>query len=216
MSIKLKFYLETHHPIASDSYDYLYPYGAIRDNFRNPKFNQKLYHFPGAVLDLGCAGGGFVKNCLEDQREAVGLEGNDFNQKNNRFEWITIPGNLFTCDITKPFTVHVGDKVPYSFGIVTAWEVLEHILKKDLSSLFANIHRHLSLDGLFIASVTNFPSPNPKFGKIDMHRTLEDQDWWLNQLSLNGFEQDETIEHFFDGDWVRNEHNSYHLVLRQK
>ncbi len=211
----MRFYLETQHPIALDSYDYLYPSGAIRDNFRNPKFNQKLYRFPGAILDLGCAGGGFVKNCLEDQRLAVGLEGNDYNLKHKRAEWATIPDYLFTCDITQPFTVHTGDKTPHIFGIITAWEVLEHILKKDLPFLFANIHRHLNKNGLFIVSVTNFPSPNPNYSMIDMHRTLQNLPWWLDQLAMNKFIRDEDLEGYFEPDWVRNEKHSYHLVLRR-
>ncbi|TSC86270.1 MAG: type 12 methyltransferase, partial [Microgenomates group bacterium Gr01-1014_16] len=126
------------------------------------------------------------------------------------------PDYLFTCDITKPFTLHTGNKIPYSFGIVTAWEVLEHILKENLPSLFANVHRHLNPDGLFIVSVTNYPSPNPNYKNVDMHRTLQDLTWWLDQLEMHGFVRDESIEQYFGKDWVRNERNSYHLVLRKK
>jgi len=82
--------------------------------------------------------------------------------------------------------------------------------------LFANVHRHLSPDGLFIASVTNYPSPNPNYANVDMHRTLQDLTWWLRQLEMHGFIRDESIEQYFGKHWVRNERNSYHLVLRKK
>lgn len=59
---KIKFYLETNNRVVLTSFDFLFPSGAIRDNFKNHNFNQKLYRFKGAILDLGCAGGGFVKS----------------------------------------------------------------------------------------------------------------------------------------------------------
>lgn len=212
----MKFILDTNNPIALSSFDFLYPSGAIRDNFKNPKFNQKLYRFPGDILDLGCAGGGFVKNCIEDNRIAVGLEGNDFNLKNQRFEWATIPENLFICDITKPFTLHTGSHAHYQFGIVTAWEVLEHILEEDLPQLFANISSHMSDNGLLIVSINNRPSPSHSNHNVDLHRTKQSQEWWLKVIHDNGFIRDEEIEKYFDKDWLRNERGTFHLVLKKK
>lgn len=202
--------------MALTSFDFLYPSGAIRDNFTNPNFNKKLYRFEGAILDLGCAGGGFVKNCVEDGRVAIGLEGNDYNLKNKKFAWPAIPENLFICDITKPFMLHSGDKKTYKFGVITAWEVMEHILEKDLPQLFINIHNHLSSVGLLIVSINSRPSPSRANPSIDLHRTKEGLEWWAKKFADNGFVRDEEIEKYFDKDWLRNERGTFHLVLKQK
>src|SRR5262249_52883832 len=148
-------------PVAYDSPDHRFPTGTRRDNSRNRRFNVKLYqllgrHMPrvgprGAwvywpnidlkVLDIGCAGGGFVKDCLDDGYLAVGLEGSDYSKKRNRAEWATIPDYLFTCDVTKDFDVVLrdgGGERRILFDAVTAWEVMEHIAERDLPKVAEN------------------------------------------------------------------------------
>jgi 2-polyprenyl-3-methyl-5-hydroxy-6-metoxy-1,4-benzoquinol methylase len=116
----------TDHPVALDSEDHQIPGGTMHDNSTNPVFNRKLYqllsHLPKLrVMDLGCAGGGFVKSLVDDGHEAIGLEGSDYSlhwdgpggteqeratrKPGKRAEWATIPDRLFTCDITRPFQV---------------------------------------------------------------------------------------------------------------
>jgi 2-polyprenyl-3-methyl-5-hydroxy-6-metoxy-1,4-benzoquinol methylase len=204
----------TDYPVAKDSLDYLYPLGVKWDSFRNPKFNEKLETIPGAVLDLGCAGGGFVKDCVDEGRLAVGLEGSDMNLKKRRYEWDTIPDNLFTCDVTKPFTVSVNSSMPYPFNIITAWEVLEHIKKDDLDQLFANVHQHLNATGIFIVSISNKSSLNKE--GIEMHKIQENKEWWTERLFKAGFIRDSDLEGYFGDDWVRTEKRSFHFVLRKK
>lgn len=71
--------LECSRPIAEDSLDHLYPLGTLQDSSTNPRFNAKLYSLfqirPLKILGIGCAGGGFVEECLRDGRIGVGLEG---------------------------------------------------------------------------------------------------------------------------------------------
>lgn len=102
----------TKHPVAKDSPDHIMPHGTKLDNSKNPRFNKKIYNLfnfanPIKILDLGCSGGGFVKQSLDDSSLAVGLEGSDFSKKEKRAEWKTLSNKfLFTADISKEFTVN--------------------------------------------------------------------------------------------------------------
>jgi hypothetical protein len=124
----VKFVLKTNKPVAFDSPDHIVPRGTKYDNTRNMLFNKKLEALFGHrslyVLDLGCAGGGFVKDCLEDGHFAVGLEGSDYSKKLERAEWRTIPANLFTCDITEDFSLSLSPS-----------EILKLLRKPNLMSL---------------------------------------------------------------------------------
>src|SRR5215468_10939781 len=84
--------LRAERAVAFESPDHLFPTGTRRDNSRNWRFNVKLYQLLGRrmprigprgawvywpniqlkILDLGCSGGGFVKDCLDDGYFAVG------------------------------------------------------------------------------------------------------------------------------------------------
>lgn len=211
------FYLETDHSIARNSFDYLYPLGDIygwKENDTNPKFNVKLQKFPGNILDLGCCSGSFVKSCLDDGRIAIGLEGNDYGIKHKWGDWKTIPDNLLLCDITHPFVVHTGDKKPYQFGVITAWEVMEHIEMKDLPQVFTNINNHLSPSGIFMASISNKRSFNKRFA-VDLHRIHENLDWWTDQFLKAGFTRDNNLESYFGNDWPRSEKKGFHLIVHK-
>jgi len=104
----------SNHKIAKSSNDHIFPHGT-RDESRNLRFNSKIYnHFNHLfikkqsirILDLGCAGGGFVQDCLNDGYVAVGLEGSDFCLKNKYTSWIkNYQKFLFTQDITKKFLI---------------------------------------------------------------------------------------------------------------
>jgi hypothetical protein len=104
--------VRTDYPVADDSPDHLRPRGTAFDNSRNRRFNRKLSALycgldrPIRVLDLGCAGGGFVCDCLTDGQVAVGIEGSDYSSRWGRAEWPLLGGRaLFTADITRPFEV---------------------------------------------------------------------------------------------------------------
>ena len=205
----MSFAVSTAHPVAVDSLDHKEPCGAIHDNHRNQKFNNKLYELfnfvkPLYVLDLGCAGGGMVKNFVEDGHYALGLEGSDINLRTKRAEWATIPQNLFTCDCTKPFTIHQGPPVfreprHVRFDVITAWEFMEHIAKPDLPQLFDNVRRHLKKSGGWFMSVALFDSGG-------YHQTVESWEWWYNTLAENGFRVMRELcdwNHFKHDEWIR-------------
>lgn len=213
--IKL-FKVITDHPIAFDSHDHIRPHGTAMDNSRWPMFNEKLYDlFPADqtlfIMDVGCSGGGFVKDCLDDGHQAIGLEGSDYSLLRKRAEWATIPDNLFTCDITYPFRVEYEDE-PCLFDVITGWELLEHMPEGRLDTMIDNCINHLKPGGYGIFSV----SPNHEYWHVCVH----DKAWWLNKFNGHNMVNNEELIKYFGDDWIRGPKqeacNSYHLVLQTK
>jgi hypothetical protein len=218
-----KFILQTDKPVAVDSPDYLVPHGTKLDNSKNQLFNQKLYALfegkPLYVLDLGCSGGGFIKNCIDDGHIGIGLEGSDYSKKLGRAEWKTIPNNLFTCDITAEFSLKAVDESSHSesemkFEAITAWEFIEHIKTEDLPKVCNNVSRHLQKGGIWIMSV----SPNEEvIDGMRLHQTVENQEWWENFFHSVGFKNHPHLVNYFGQDWVRGHlqgaPGSFHFVL---
>lgn len=205
----------TDYPVATDSPDHLHPFGTARDNFVCPEFNAKLFDLVPCpvVLDLGCAGGGFVHSIIKDGGDAVGIEGSDYSQKRGRAEWATIPENLFTADITKrfeivdvePHPVFSGGEhwTPVSFNVITAWEVLEHIREEDLSGVLDNIRRHLAPGGRLIMSINTLPSEHEGAA---LHQTVKSRKWWRDKLNWSGgYEIDPVETEYFGKDWMRQD-----------
>ena len=130
--------LETEYPVAYESNDHIVPHGTIRDDTRYPRFIHACeMYFKDmdklAFADLGCSSGGIVLDALLRGHEAVGLEGSDESFRQQRAHWRVIPKNLFTCDVTKPFTLK-KDGIRKEFDVISAWEMLEHIGESDLDS----------------------------------------------------------------------------------
>lgn len=204
----------TSYPVAYESIDHTQPAGTANDNSRNHRFNDKVYTFfqktPLRFLDLGCAGGGFVKDCIDDGHEAVGLEGSDYSLIRQRAEWSTIPQNLFTCDILKPFSIlEDGDRA--IFDCITSWEVLEHLTEEGLPTLCDNVLLHLSPSGLWINSIST---------QIGIHHTLvRDRNWWKDLFLSKGFTYRDDLVFYFGDDWIRgpqqNAPESFHVVLQR-
>jgi methyltransferase family protein len=73
----------TDKPVAYDSPDHVTPWGTSRDNSVSPLFNAKLGRWippeEMSVLDLGCAGGGFIKSLHDMGCFGIGIEGSDFS-----------------------------------------------------------------------------------------------------------------------------------------
>jgi SAM-dependent methyltransferase len=224
-----RLFLQTQHPLAYASDDYRWPRGAISDNSRNPLFNLKLNQilgFPEKIhlMDLGCAGGGFVRSMLEDGHTAIGLEGSDGPRRGLLGEWGNIPRHLFTCDITKEFSIVDPYGTLVAFDVITAWEVFEHIEETSINGLLQQIARHLRPGGYFICSIDLLPDGNPLTGAV-YHRTLRPADWWKNKLREQKFEivcnHGFVMEDFVRGngnslkDWVPNEVSGIHIVAQK-
>jgi len=203
--------VETKYPIALDSPDHTHPLGTKQDNSKNPFFNKRLYELldergfdkPYCVCDFGCAGGGLVEDIVNDGHIGLGLEGSNWSQQRNRAAWGTIPANLFTCDLTKPFEIVAildepmqidstpFDKVTVLFAAITAWEFMEHIQEKDHKQLFENIEKHLDDDGVFICSVATFHG-------APHHQCVHPKEWWYNRVRQFGFKNNSELVKWFD------------------
>jgi Methyltransferase domain len=221
--------VETQKPIAFDSPDHLMPWGTARDNSKNYRFNQKIYQIfysypaPIKILDIGCAGGGFVKDCLDDGCLAIGLDGSDYSKKFKRAEWATIPDNLFTCDVTADFTVSVktGEKkTPIAFDLITSWELLEHISEDKIEAVASHVKKHLADHGLWIMSIATV---DDIVNGINLHQTVQPREWWIRRFSELGFEHLPSFVDFFNTQFVRGgkkysgaASHSFHLVLSPK
>jgi 2-polyprenyl-3-methyl-5-hydroxy-6-metoxy-1,4-benzoquinol methylase len=215
--------LEAERSVATESPDHLMPWGTRLDNSRNRRFNQKLYKLFGYdrgplwVLDLGCSGGGFVKDCLDDGCVAVGIEGSDFSKRYRRAEWRTIPEWLFTGDLTRRLQLlgeFTDGQRPLQFDVITAWEVIEHIGEADLPAVAENVKRHLSHGGLWILSA----SPNEEvIGGVRLHQTVQNRTWWIHRFhELGLFHQPQLVD-YFNTQFVRGPKygapRSFHLAL---
>jgi 2-polyprenyl-3-methyl-5-hydroxy-6-metoxy-1,4-benzoquinol methylase len=173
----------TDHPIAYESLDHTEPLGTKQDNTHHKLFvrrTMEIFEGPVSHIDLGCAGGGLVFDFLEYGNFSVGIDGSDYSLKIKRAEWATIPDNLFTADITKPFHVTEDDEV-VKFDVITAWEVMEHIHEHDLPPLFENI-KNLMADeaSIFVCSIADWED--------DIHHvTCRPYEWWKKTFEDNGF-----------------------------
>lgn len=180
------FSIKTERPLATDSNDYLFPFGAKNDNSTNPLFLKAATQLlegkkrPYRILDLGCAGGQMVSDFLTIGWHAVGIDGADHMRKTNLFNWPALKDlNLFNCDITEPFTIK-EDGVPVKFDIITSWEVLEHIRQYRMPAVMENIRNHLGEGGYFIGSISRVDDHN-------YHAVYQDgsepHDWkWWNDM----------------------------------
>jgi 2-polyprenyl-3-methyl-5-hydroxy-6-metoxy-1,4-benzoquinol methylase len=182
--------LITEFKVASESADHIFPEGTAVDNTRSSSFCRKCETFFGRkilYMDLGCSGGGLVFDFLINSNFAVGVEGSDFSLNSKRAEWRIIPNNLFTADITKPFSFKSKSKNSiYKFDVISSWEVLEHIESHDLKQVFKNVSNHLKDDGIFVGSIGIMPSFAKPSGEA-LHVTVEKPDWWMDLLDKNGF-----------------------------
>lgn len=200
--------LVTDFPIAYESYDHIEPKGTAADNTHCPAFVARVEELSGGnkikFADLGCSGGGLVKDFIDAGHDAIGIEGSDYSLRNKRAEWATIPDHLTTADITKPFFI-VTDGVTGQCDIITAWDVLEHINENDLGVLIANIRNNLKTGGLFVASVATFED-HPH------HVTLKEKDWWINLFKK--YKMIDAGEGFFGPQHMVRE-SSFFLTLKK-
>ncbi len=219
----IAFSIKAEKEIAYDSPDHLHPLGTSRDNSINPRFNEKIYTIykdherPFKVLDMGCSGGGFVKNCIDDGCIAVGVEGSDYSRILKRAEWKTIPDKLFVCDITAPFQISMdngGEVSPLQFDVVTCWEVMEHIKTEMLPAVAENVKKHLLPHGLWIMSVS---SVDDFHEGVNLHQTVQPKQWWIDKFASLGLTHMAAFEPYFNHQYIRGNRygseNSFHLIL---
>jgi len=176
-------------PVALDSHDHIVPKGVINDNTKNGQYVRDLIRMFGEdmkYMDLGCAGGGFIAQFLQNDVFAVGVDGSDFNFLTKRAEWANYPDYLFTADITKTFDVVDENNERILFDAISMFDVLEHIHEYDLPQLLTNINNHLKPGGIFIASIAEFEDHM-------YHVTLKNREWWANKFKDYGMLETEGL-----------------------
>ena len=181
-----RFKVTTDFPIAFDSPDHLFPWGTYRDNSSDAQWIKNIVDLFGIslkIMDLGCAGGQLIKDLLDCTPYAVGLEGSDYSIIHKRAWWPELcNNNLFTCDISRPFSVEYDNK-PFLCDVISAWEVCEHIHPDRIEVFLKNIYNHLRSGGVFMASVSNF-SDHSGVGEDGEKHELH-QSWRLDQNDWN-------------------------------
>jgi hypothetical protein len=177
--------LITDYPVAVNSADHLYPNGTKNDNHTSMHFIFEMNRYFGrefTALDLGCAGGQYVTDVLDSGNHGLGLEGSDYNKVHGQYNWPDLEDeNLFTCDISKPFSILWGDHTAY-FDLVTAWEVLEHLTEDELVQLFTTVRTHIKTNGMFLVTIGYKPNPIPGTS-LDHHVTQMGELQWIQFLS---------------------------------
>ena len=200
--------LITDFPIAYESFDHIEPKGTRADNTHHMPFVKRVEELSNGnkikFADLGCSGGGLVKDFIDCGHEAIGIEGSDYSLRNKRAEWATIPDHLVTADITKPFFIITEGNIGQC-DMITAWDVLEHISENDLGVLITNIRNNLKMGGLFVASVATFED-HPH------HVTLKEKDWWLNLFKK--YKLIDAGDGFFGVEHMVRE-SSFYLLLKK-
>lgn len=211
-----RFHVDTEHPVAVDSIDHLQPFGTVRDNNGNPILAERLKWFAvtealsESLIDLGCAGGRWVRDAHEAGLTSVGVEGSDTNRRGGHHEWPHIPDLLHTADIRYPFQIQVTPPeidgaysitLPFRATYLTAWEVMEHIEESAVPQVLTNIVNHLESPGWFIGTIACNSSWNDGH---EYHATIQPIEWWDEQFARHGLIRDETMEALCQGLWVRD------------
>lgn len=102
---------------------------------------------PHRVLDVGCATGGFLAEAKADGWDGVGVEFSEFA--------IEVAQKEFGLQVLKGDVFH-HDLAEGSFGLVTMWHVLEHVL--DPLATLAQAKKLLAPGGLLFIELPNWSS----------------------------------------------------------
>ncbi len=148
----------------------------------NHEFNKRAYGLFDKttinILDIGCGGGNFVEDCINDGHIAAGIDGFNLYTKLKLNAWSRLPDNFIQADVGKPFTI-LCNNAPVKFDLVTSWECFEHIKTEDVPQLSQNIADHMEDNGHLIFSVS--------VNQDAVHRSIYGEEWWLNHFLTKGF-----------------------------
>jgi SAM-dependent methyltransferase len=202
--------------LAETSLDHVVPWGTRKCLSVNKRFIEKLCALYGkgaifSLLDLGCAGGHFVSECVERGINSAGIEGSDWSQKQGRGAWRIHGDKLFVSDITKPFSFDT------SFDVITAWEVVEHLTEDGVGSFFQNAANASSQNTLLIISTTSEPD---FVNGVNLHQTMKGHEWWIKAARKHGWENSTKLVKYFSPQWNNGSRwesdSAFHFVFHRK
>lgn len=213
--------VDTNHPIAYQSDDYMYPWGTRTSNANDGYFRAKLLRLfdekiDWSLLDLGCSGGALVESFHEIGIAAVGIEGSDYSFNNSRGSWPKLGfKRLFTADICKPFTINLHG-AQMVFDVITAWDVLEHLQDYEIPGALKNINNHLRDDGICMFSIATI---GDNVQGVELHKTIMSRNEWEKTFKANGFEVFHEVENYLSGHSARgrrnDERSGFNIVLKK-
>ena len=192
------------------SFEYGQPEHTYGESHRNENFNKKIYELVKdkkcpRILDIGCGGGGFISDCIDDGYEAVGIDLRSGYRFRKFGGWGKHPLNFFLLNAIRPFEIKQRDSI-VEFDIITSWEVLEHFSEQDVDKVFENIDKH-SKEGTYFFGTASETQET-------VHRCRKSKDWWLRKFSNIGFNNIQK-EDYFGKDVIRDEPSSCFLTLRK-
>lgn len=125
----------------------------ISDSSTNIAFIQDIENTLPAkqlnILDLGCLRGSLVRDFIQRGHLVVGLE----DQKQEGTVWNDFyMKNLFTCDITRDFSVLLDEKMMIC-DYVMGFHLAGHMPFDRLALFFENVRKHLKVNGFFVGSI---------------------------------------------------------------
>lgn len=203
----------------ANTLDTAIPWGTRKQASTNPRFienicnfyNDKTLNRPLRLLDLGCGGGYFVRDCLDAGIEAYGIEGSSWSRDHNRGAWPALKGQLHVGDITQPWPVEHSE-----FDVITAWEVIEHLEMSKVGIFLDLVKRHLAPNGMFIASTTNRPDV---VRGVNLHQTMWTKEQWKAAIENAGLRVNPKMVRFFHPQWPACREDcatSFHIVASYK
>lgn len=172
------------------------------NNYINCLFNRKI-----SVLDLGCGGGKFIHDVIEDGNLGIGLEGFQRYEINKIAEWSKIPENLKIINIAKSYQILNEHDQFIKFDIITSWEVLEHLFEDEIDTFLQNIYNH-SHQETFIFLTISFRPDNGHF-------TIKPLQWWLEKFQNNNFRITNLSIYMPKNILVRNCPDSHFIVIKK-
>lgn len=218
--------VKTKKKLIDYSADHQCPKGAICDNYTSHSLLNEVQNYfkkdEIRLLDLGCAGGQFVRDAHDKGWTAVGLEGSDSVLKGEGAKnWSLLKDKqLFFADISENFEIIKNDEL-LKFDFIHSEEVLEHIQENKLDNVFLNIKKHLNPNGLVFLGIALFPDEEFVNGKFYVyHVSVYDKAWWKEKIEKNGFEiltigkNDENHMGFIFNSKVRDHQNSLYVCAK--
>ena len=177
----------------------------------NKEFNRLAYSLFDKedifILELGSGDGNFINDCVEDAKNAVGLDGFWILDKFKPGRWALLPNNLFSCDVCRLFTM-LFCGVAVKFDLITSFEFMEHLFEEDVDGTIMNIADHLKDTGYYICSIST--------RNCDGHFCIRDREWWLAKFEKYNLIETQEFYSKFDNKYLRNLSDSMYFILKNK
>lgn len=145
----------------------------------------------GPALDVGC-GVGFVVQLLGSRHFELDAFGVDVSA-------VAVARAAERAGTGRISLMEDG-RIPHPsgrFGLVTCFDVLEHLDERDIRPMFAELRRVLRPGGLLYCSIaTRASSSADQFG-VNLHRTVRDALWWCDVMQPDELHWDRRADDLF-------------------